>query len=81
MCIVIDLRETELVSQVNLRLHTMLPTVRDYSTLVSGGRSEVGELPGGCLLTEVGEQTTSLNETVDGNRERWGGHRSYGTQD
>jgi hypothetical protein len=27
MCIVIDLRETALVSQVNLRLHTILPTV------------------------------------------------------
>jgi hypothetical protein len=47
-----------------------------YSTLVNGDRSEVDELPGDCLLTEVGEQTTSVNETVDGNRERWGGHRS-----
>ncbi len=27
MCIVIDLRETDLVSRVGLRLHTMLPTV------------------------------------------------------
>ncbi len=26
MCIVMDLRETALVSQVNLRLHTILPT-------------------------------------------------------
>jgi hypothetical protein len=28
-----------------------------------GGRSEVGELPGDCLLTKVGEQTTSVNKT------------------
>ncbi len=48
----------------------------DYSTLASGDRSKVDELPGGCLLAEVGEQTTSVNETVDGNREGWGGHRS-----
>ncbi len=35
-----------------------------------GSRSEVGELPGDCLLTKVGEQTTSVNKTVDGYRER-----------
>jgi hypothetical protein len=41
MCIVIDLRETDLVSQVNLRLHTILPTVLtvDPSARVTTRRS------------------------------------------
>jgi hypothetical protein len=74
MCIVMGLRETAIVSQVKLRLHTILPTVRtdgggsvskgDYSSRVSGNRGEVYELPGDCLLTEVGEQAASVDETV-----------------
>ncbi len=41
MCIVMDLRETALVSQVKLRLHTILPTVLmvDPSARVTTRRS------------------------------------------
>ncbi len=89
MCNVINLRETDLVSQVKLRLHTMLPTVLtvEPSARVTTRRSlaAVGVRSASCLavasLAEVGEQTTSVNETVDGNREDWGGHSSYDTQD
>ncbi len=53
MCIVIDLRETALVSQVNLRLHTMLPTVLmvDPSARVTTRRSlaAVGVRSKSCL--------------------------------
>ncbi len=53
MCIVIDLRETGLVSLVNLRLHTMLPTVLtvDPSARVTTRRSlaAVGVRSASCL--------------------------------
>ncbi len=53
MCIVIDLRETDLVSQVKLRLHTMLPTVLtvDPSARVTTRRSlaAVGVMSASCL--------------------------------
>jgi hypothetical protein len=53
MCIVIDLRETDLVPQVNLRLHTMLPTVLtvDPSARVTTRRSlaAVGVRSASCL--------------------------------
>ncbi len=51
MCIVIDIRETAIVSQVNLRLHTMLPTVLtvDPSARVTTR----------CSLAAVGVRSTS----------------------
>ncbi len=53
MCIVIDLRETDLVSQVKLRLHTMMPTVLtvDPSAKVTTRRSlaAVGVRSASCL--------------------------------
>ncbi len=51
MCIVIDLRETALVSQVNLRSHTILPTVLtvDPSARATTRRS----------LTAIGVRSTS----------------------
>ncbi len=53
MCIVIDLRETDLISQVNLRLHTMLPTVLtvEPSARVTTRRSlaAVGVRSASCL--------------------------------
>ncbi len=84
MCIVTLLRETDLVSQVKLRLHTMLPTVltvEPSARVISRlSLAAVGVRSVSCLaiasLQKVGEQTTSVNKTVDGNRERWGGHRS-----
>ncbi len=53
MCIVIDLRETDLVSQVKLKLHTMLPTVMtvEPSARVTTRRSlaVVGVRSASCL--------------------------------
>ncbi len=51
MCIVMDLRETALVSQINLKLHTILPTVLmvDPSARVTTRRS----------LAAVGVRSTS----------------------
>jgi hypothetical protein len=51
MCIVMDLRKTAFVSQVNLRLHTILPTVLtvDPSARVTTRRS----------LTATGVRSTS----------------------
>ncbi len=53
MCIVIDLRETDLVSQVKLRLHTMLPIVLtvEPSARVTTRRSlaAVGVRSASCL--------------------------------
>ncbi len=76
MCSVMDLRETALVSQANLKLHTILPTVLAVEpsatvttllALVAIGVRSTSCLAIDCLLTEVGEQTASVNETVDAN--------------
>ncbi len=51
MCIVIDLRETDLVSRVNLKLHTMLPTVLTVDPLA--------RVTTRCSLAAVGVRSTS----------------------
>ncbi len=63
MCIVIDLRETDLVPQVKLRLHTMLPTVLmvEPSTRVTTRRSlaAVGVRSASCLAVATLQKLAS----------------------
>jgi hypothetical protein len=74
MCIVIDLRETALVSQVNLRLHTILPTVLavDPSARLTTRRSlaAVGVRSTSCLAIAnlqklENKQPVSIRQLMD----------------
>jgi hypothetical protein len=74
MCIVIDLRETALVSQVDLRLHTILPTVLtvDPSARVITRRSlaAVGVRSTSCLAIAslqklANKQPVSMRQLMD----------------
>ncbi len=74
MCIVIDLRETALVSLVNLRLHTMLPTVLtvDPSARVTTRCSlaAVGVKSASCLAVAslqklANKQPVSMRQLMD----------------
>ncbi len=74
MCIVMDLRKTALVSQVNLRLHTILPTVLtvEPSARVTSRRSlaAVGVRWTSCLAVAslqklANKQSVSMRQLMD----------------
>jgi hypothetical protein len=74
MCIVIDLRETDLVSQVKLRLHTMLLTV-EPSARVTTRRSfaAVGVRSASCLAVAslqklANKQPVSIRQLIETER-------------
>ncbi len=77
MCIVIDLRETDLVSQVKLRLHTTPPTVLtvDPSARVTTRRSlaAVGVRSASCLVVAslqklANKQLVSIRQLMETER-------------
>ncbi len=81
MCIVLDLRETALVSQVNLGLHTILPTVLmvDPSARVTTRRSltAIGVRSTSCLAIASlqkleNKQPVSIRQLMERERERDG---------
>ncbi len=83
MCIVIDLRETAIVSQVNLRLQTILPTVLtvDPSARVTTQRSlsAVGVRSTSCLAIASlqkleNKQAVSIRQLMERERDGVAGH-------